>query len=729
MPDAPPSPTTISSAHVNRHAWALEKYGHLLPEALRKDTSAEARMVEKLPEQQIPAHIVRLILEKADPTQNKGMTSWLVGQYAQGKLRLEDLGTANETLTMFRRYAQRLEISQRDLGQYQSLAAVWEAVIGFANDEEQRLSGKAQKAIDRDKAYAESRILRQDPDGFTIAVPLTEFAAKWWGRGTRWCTAADQKNYFWDYQKDAPLIVIVIPELGAQGKFQLWIKEDEIQFMDASDTLVTQELIEQNWSRLASLVMSCMETNGRFLPYVPTEFRTHDLYRAAVRQSWRVLEFTPEEHRTEELCLLALHQSGTAFPSIPRHILTHEMCTMTILEHGTSLSNIPEPLRSAPLCDFAVRHNGFNLRGVPPGLITPELCEIAVRQNGRALEFVPRELRTQRLYELAVSENGIALRFVPPALCTEQLCETAITQDGNAFIYVPDALKTVALFEEAAKRTLGALKSVPLHICNSITEQVLVAKLAVEAEGYTLSSLPLHLRTLEVCEAAVRNRPSAFRFSPIPLRGPKLCSLAVALDGAQLEHVPQECRSSALCETAVTQDGLALQHVPKTLRTASMCLSAVRQNGLALEFVPLRLQTRTICQEAMEQNPFAIRHLPYKMITERVCAQAIEKNPKVLSCVPETLQTPRLCQSAIEQDGMALEWVAEQLRTVDLCEIAVRQNWKARQLVPHDLLDEVLRRVPHPSTSWSPSLLDWWASRLMLSTEDAPEPQKPRHPN
>jgi len=722
MPDLP-------STHANRHAWALEKHGHLLAKALRKDTSAEAREVEHLPAQQIPGRVVSLILEKADPTKNKGMTAWLVGQYAQGKVRLEDLGTANETLTMFRRYAPRLEIGQRDLGKYQSLAAVWEAVIGFANAEEQQISGKAQKALDRDKAYAESRILRQDPDGFTIAVPLTEFAAKWWGRGTRWCTSADQKNYFWDYQKYAPLIVIVIPELGAQGKFQLWIIEDEIQFMDASDTMVTQELIEQNWSRLASLVMSCMETNGRFLPYVPTEFRTHDLYRAAVRQSWRVLEFTPEEHRTEELCLLALHQSGAAFPSIPRHILTHEMCTMTILEHGTSLSNIPGPLRSASLCEFAVRHNGFNLQGVPTGLITPELCEIAVRQNGRALEFVPGELRTPRLCELAVSENGIALQFVPPALCTEQLCETAITKNGDAFIYVPDALKTVALFEEAAKRTLGALKSVPLHICNSITEQVIVAKLAVEAEGYTLSSLPLHLRTLEVCEAAVRNRPSAFRFSPIPSRTPKLCSLTVSLDGSQLEHVPQDYRSVAVCETAVTQDGLALKHVPITLRTASMCLSAVRQNGLALDFVPLRLKTRTICKEALKQTPYAIRHLPHALITESVCARAIEKAPDALGWVPGRLQTHRICHSAVEQDGMQMAVVAEQLRTVDLCEIAVRQNWKARGLVPHNLLDEVLRRVPPPSTSWSPSLLDWWASRLMLSTEDAPEPQKLRHPN
>ena len=140
LADLPKLPT----AHAKRLAWALEDGAHLLPNALRNDTSVEAREVEKLPEEQIPAQVVSLILEKADPTRNKGMTAWLVRQYGQGHLRLEDLGTANETLTMFRRYASRLGPGQRDLGRYPHLAAVWETVIGFANDDEQRLSGQAQ---------------------------------------------------------------------------------------------------------------------------------------------------------------------------------------------------------------------------------------------------------------------------------------------------------------------------------------------------------------------------------------------------------------------------------------------------------------------------------------------------------------------------------------------------------------------------------------------------------
>jgi len=288
-------PLRLHGLWANRHAWALRDSGDLLAAALRKDTSAEAREVEKLTEEKIPAQVVRLILEKADPTRNKGMTAWLVRQYGQGHLRLEDLGTANETLTMFRRYASRLGPGQRDLGQYQNLAAVWEAVIGFANDEEQRLSSKAQKALDRDKAYAESRILRQDLDGFTVAVPLTEFAAKWWGKGTRWCTAAEKSNRFSQYHKEAPLIVVVVPKLKENGKFQLWITEDGAQFMDAADKPISAILITQHFLRFETVVSFLLRQHGLALEHLPKNLCTAELCRIAVAQNGEALRYVPQK--------------------------------------------------------------------------------------------------------------------------------------------------------------------------------------------------------------------------------------------------------------------------------------------------------------------------------------------------------------------------------------------------------------------------------------------------
>jgi len=289
MPAVPDESSKLTSAQAKRLRWALERYGHLLAEALGKDNSAEARDLRVLSEAEIPAQVIQLLMERADPTQAKTMTAWLLKQYVAGKLRLEDTGTAYETLEMFERHSPHLPTEQRDIGRYPDLASAWKAVLPLATEAKETISGKAQKALDRDKAYAESRILRQDQDGFTVAVPLTEFAAKWWGRGTRWCTAAEKDNRFGQYHKDAPLIVVVIPELKEQGKFQLWFTAKDIQFMDAADNEVSDAIIEENWGRFEPLVQASFVRNGKMLKWFPEHLRTEALCRTAVAQNGRAL--------------------------------------------------------------------------------------------------------------------------------------------------------------------------------------------------------------------------------------------------------------------------------------------------------------------------------------------------------------------------------------------------------------------------------------------------------
>jgi hypothetical protein len=531
MPDDPASPSTLPPAHANRHAWALEKYGYLLTEALRKDTSTDARKVEKLHEGQIPAHLVSLILEKADPTQNKGMTAWLVAQYAQGSLRLEDLGTANETLTMFQRYAQRLEIGQRDLGQYPSLAAVWEAVIAFANAEEQQISGKAQKALDRDKAYAESCILRQDRDGFTIAVPLTEFAAKWWGRGTRWCTAAEKDNAFGSYHRRAPLMVFNIPKLKTHGKFQLWVTDEQIEFMDAADAPVSVKTIEKYWSLFSSVL------------------------HYAVSKNSEALQFFPQKFRTADLCKMVVEKSGDALSWVPTHLLTPE------------------------LCRIAVRQNGLNLRHVPPELQTAALYDVALRNDGRALAYVPLDQRDRRLCQVAVAQTGDALRSVPPSLRTASLCKRALITSGDALEFVPESMRTRALCKIAVAKKAFALLYVPK---SRVTEEI--AEAAVRQNGFALQLIPAELITEDMCKIAVQQRSDSLQWVPGSLVTSEMCNASVRQRGWNLRFVPRSLKTLDICKVAVSQDRSAIAHVPPEM--CSAVISSVPPSQME-EMIPL----------------------------------------------------------------------------------------------------------------------------------------------
>jgi hypothetical protein len=580
-------PSKLPSAHAKRLSWALNAYGHLLAVAVRQDTSPEAREVGNLPDEQVPEHVARLIQDKADPTVAKTMTGWLVKQYVQGALRLEDLGTAYETLDMFHRYAQRLPKGEQDLGQYQSLAKVWEAVSPIAEGEQDRLSGKAQKALERDKAYAESRILRQDEDGFTIAVPLTEFAAKWWGRGTRWCTAAEKNNRFWKYHEDSPLIVVVIPELKEKGKFQFWVTEHSFQFMDATDNPISEVLITNYWPHFEPIISFALLLNGQALEHVPKKLRTKELCKIAVTQNHRALQHMPLAQRTEEVSRFAVAQDGRALGYVPEDLRTEEMCRIAVAQNGLALRYVPQHLRTEELCRIATAQDGGSLECVPDNLRTKKLCRIAVAQVGGALEYVPEDLRTEELCRIAVAQYGTALQHVPENLRTEEMCRIAVAQNGWALGEVPGKLR----MEE-------------------------MCRIAVADNGEALFSVPEKLRTEEMCSTAVAQDGWALRYVPETLRTDEMCSIAVAQDGGALQYLPWEMRTEELCRIAVAQNGAALQYVPEDLRTADLCKIAVTQNGYALWAVPEKLHTEDMCRIAVAQNWEALIHVP-----EALCDQ------------------------------------------------------------------------------------------------------------
>jgi hypothetical protein len=577
----------LTKARLSRLSWALETYGHLIPDAVRADTSLAAREAERLPMDQIPKHVARSISDVADPTKPKTMTGWLIKQYAEGRLRLEDLGSANDTLTMFEKHSKKLPKGKQDLGQYPSLAAVWEAVIGFANVEEQHLSGKAQKALERDKAYTESRILRQDPDGFTVAVPLTESAAKWWGKGTRWCTSAEKDNGFRHYHQKAPLIVFVIPELKEKGKFQIWVTEQDVQFMDAADQSPPEDLVAEYWPRFEPIISFALRENGGALHYVPEDLRTEEMCRNAVAQDGAALEYIPEHLRTEEICRIAVAKNGGALYHVPQRLRTEEMCRIAVAQDGGALVYVPEHLRTEEICRIAVAQHGRALEHVPEALRTDDLYKIAVAQNWRALRNVPEKRRTDEMCRIAVAQNGWALEYVPQKLRTDEMCSIAVAQNGWALRYVPEKLRTDGMCRIAVARDGGALESVPEQLR---TEDM--CRIAVAQHGEALWEVPETLRTEEMCKIAVAQNWRALPYVPAELRMDEMCRIAVAQNGCALDLVPEALRTEEIYRIAITQTGEILQRLPEHLRTEEMCRIAVAQNARALHHVPSAVRNR-----------------------------------------------------------------------------------------------------------------------------------------
>jgi Domain of unknown function (DUF4116) len=540
----------------------LALHGQALLEAVDQREPVQLETSCESPEAQLLAHDLISRFADSDPTNGKSRTQWLVKTYIKDEhFKLEDLGRVDAALSAFERFKQKLPIEQRELSRLKSLRELEALVDPFVKTEararlERDLSsatGRELRRLEEMKARDESIIIQSDFCDFelksqasrgeeaglpTIAVPLTEFASCWWGRGTKWCTAAEKNDMLVKYHKDAPLIVVVCSD---GEKFQLHVSKNDVQFRDSMDNVVKKKLVRARWAEFQSLLHWAIEQNG-----------------------W-TLKFIPEEHRTPELCRIAVEQNGWALSCISEEQRTPELCRLAVEQDGQALSVVPAQLKKPELCGLAVRQNGLALLDVPEDHKTPELCILAVEQNGQALEHVPGQHRTPELCCIAIEQNGFALGFIPKEQRTPELCRMAVEQEGRALLYVIHNYKTPQL-----------------------------CSLAIKQNGEALQFVPAKLKKLELCRIAIEQNGMALKFVPHDLKSssskrPRLkCVLEVSSNHWQDDRILEIYRF------AVQQDGMALEYTPEEQRTSDLCCLAIEQNGDALQFVPEKLRTREL---------------------------------------------------------------------------------------------------------------------------------------
>jgi hypothetical protein len=185
----------------------------------------------------------------ADITKGK-YAGFLIESFLNDKFLEEDLiggleSTIGQAISLFHKHKSKLPEDMRSIFKYTSPGDLWKAVKQFQGE----LSGKELKKEEQERIYRETEFVYKDEEtGFQIVSPLTKESAQWWGKGTRWCTSAENKNMFERYAKHAPLFIIIIPNsststTNCEKKFQLWKYEDNIQFMDEADHRILRKNI------------------------------------------------------------------------------------------------------------------------------------------------------------------------------------------------------------------------------------------------------------------------------------------------------------------------------------------------------------------------------------------------------------------------------------------------------------------------------------------------------
>jgi hypothetical protein len=187
------------------HQITLTKQGPQLVDAYKRQELSRLMA----PKAEVESSEILTRLEQMDPTANKMYMLWIVRQYMNSKMSLEDYPQVFGGLEVFHKAKPRLPVEQRDINRF-DLHQLYELVDSFSDTQD---TANTDTKLNR----PDVEVIYNGPLG-TIAIPKTEEASCELGSGTQWCTAGKTNNVFINYA-NAPLIIFQEPG-GAKYQFE-----------------------------------------------------------------------------------------------------------------------------------------------------------------------------------------------------------------------------------------------------------------------------------------------------------------------------------------------------------------------------------------------------------------------------------------------------------------------------------------------------------------------------
>ena len=222
-------------------------------------------------------------LSKIDPSPKSIYTKWLLRMWLTDKAfnpLFEDLATSVvQTIQLFDNAKPRLDQGCRNIDAFKTFQDFETFVFSIPID-----LIKSKRQEDRDLGVAlvekgEAEIFL-DSNDIRIVIPKTVEAAKYFGRSTRWCTAADNFNAFASYHRQGPLYIILFKKDNVRWQFHFESK----QMMDEQDRSLSFEVIGNSpvhqyfeWERIVS-------KSVYFLPLLKTK-PTPEIRRLALMKN------------------------------------------------------------------------------------------------------------------------------------------------------------------------------------------------------------------------------------------------------------------------------------------------------------------------------------------------------------------------------------------------------------------------------------------------------------
>lgn len=255
-------------------------------------------------------------IESQDPSRNKQYVTWMTTRYIKGGIRyLEDMAKTGEALAAYDEikrsgYFRRNQADARlaDIGQFSGYGDL-QTFVDRVRSADALTSNNQQK---RDEYASKMQALVQsgqaemvaDTDRYRVVIPKTWEASKFFGMGTRWCTASEKtEDQFKQYTATAPLYCI-LPK-NSPHKFQLHFGKGTGQYMNELDERITDAddfptdvmSLFDDMQRLSFCLNLCI-SRARASKTIAPVLKTIDMSRVSQGALWEViLSYLPVEYK------------------------------------------------------------------------------------------------------------------------------------------------------------------------------------------------------------------------------------------------------------------------------------------------------------------------------------------------------------------------------------------------------------------------------------------------
>jgi len=368
-----------------------------------------------------PEAIIKAIAA-LDPTPNKELTFWLTMNYANERIaRWEDIASrAVPALLKFKALLRKPNLtpplSVRDMNQIKGLSALEDITEQY--EEKEAISNRVQTSAEEQKFYDDGAAeLFYNDAQIKVVIPRSKAAAQFFGKGTRWCTAAKNSNKFVEYNSKGPLYIVMLKGTNAKYQFQ-W---EANQFMNAKDEGINPNELARKYPILWKIFKPIAVKNKSLaLHQNPTE----TMQLAAVQQDGRAIQYL--KNPSEAIQLAAVQQDGRAIQYLENPSEAIQLAAMR--RGGKLIRYLKNPSEAVQLS--AVQQDGWAIKYLKNPSEAMQLA--ALQQRGRLIEYLKNPSEAVQL--AAVQQDGWAIEYLKNP--TEAIQLAAVQQNGSAIKYI-----------------------------------------------------------------------------------------------------------------------------------------------------------------------------------------------------------------------------------------------------------------------------------------------------